>query len=638
VPFEDRGVKRCACYDRTCGQPEGPEPVQRGRHSRRMWTFLRSGAFKFDCPANSHFRLELSEGPFPDMDGSYVLDIVVSYGELAVACILYLQLNFPKDGPCQDPQELYQTIQRHPFSFYAVQNFDYHIAQIPVINIGIVHFFNKLLAGSESPRDDSVTYDRGDRANRAIATILQIRLLRNPFNPLEISDGFDKSHYSVHAATMLYATRLKTVRWLVREARWPIPQAMPTIHSASAAGQRDILMGLLKKGANVNQKDKYGIQPLYYACLHGHYALASILVANKALVNHVNSKGHALYVASSKGFSAIVEMLLDNNGDPNLPGGPFGSALVAACHGGNVETVRLLLSHNVAIESTTKSRFSALHEAILSGRRSIVDLLLNNEVNVNESVEEKAALLVATETQKEDIVKVLIDKGASINVYHPTLGTALHIAIRKSREVRGETKLAELLLQKGANIHGTENWGPALHAAVEVGGTKILQLLLQYHADVNEVAKNGATALSIAGKEGLKEIGQLLIENGANLDAQGTAALEWAAPRAHVEMVRWLLERGVDVKVGHAIQFAATHIVVGSVQDTENKQKETTVKTIELLLDLGSRHGGEALEFARAVDNTSIVELLEARGFKEESEQLEYKHESDGEGERGTFE
>lgn len=579
------------------------------------------------------------EGHFRDMGGRYVLDRTVSQKELAIACVLYLQLNFPKNGPCQDPQERHKTIQSHPFSFYASQNFDYHIAQIPEIDIYLVRFFNKLLAGPERLGDDGPDFDQAGRANRSVAAILQIRLLRNPFNPLEIRDGFDKNVYPVNPATMLYATRLRDVRWLTREARWPVPQAVPTIHSASAAGRTDVLIELMNKGVNVNEKDKYGVQPLYYACLHGRDALASVLVANKANVNHVNGKGHALYVASSKGFASIVKMLLHNKADPNLPGGPLGSAVVAACNSGKVETIRLLLSHNAAIENIPKARFSALHEAVLSGQVSIVDLLLNNGADVNEAFKEMTALLVAIETQKEDITRLLIDRGADVNASHPTKGTALHIAIEKSRQVRGEAELAQLLLRNGANIHRTTKWRPVLHAAVEVGSEKLVQLLLRYDADINEAAGDGATVLSIAGKEGLKEIGQLLIENGANLKAQGTTALEWAAWRAHAEMVRWLLDNGVDVNEGRALQLAATFVVGEDIGDTQSRSKTRVEKTIELLLDRGSNHGAEALRFASAMGNKRIVELLKARGFEEDFEAEEFDPEDGcaGEGENSGF-
>ncbi|KAH6715676.1 putative kinase D-interacting substrate of kDa [Leptodontidium sp. MPI-SDFR-AT-0119] len=447
------------------------------------------------------------EGHFRDMGGRYVLDRTVSQKELAIAC-----------------------------------NFDYHIAQIPEIDIYLVRFFNKLLAGPERLGDDGPDFDQAGRANRSVAAILQIRLLRNPFNPLEIRDGFDKNVYPVNPATMLYATRLR-------------------------------------------------------------------------------------------------DMLLHNKADPNLPGGPLGSAVVAACNSGKVETIRLLLSHNAAIENIPKARFSALHEAVLSGQVSIVDLLLNNGADVNEAFKEMTALLVAIETQKEDITRLLIDRGADVNASHPTKGTALHIAIEKSRQVRGEAELAQLLLRNGANIHRTTKWRPVLHAAVEVGSEKLVQLLLRYDADINEAAGDGATVLSIAGKEGLKEIGQLLIENGANLKAQGTTALEWAAWRAHAEMVRWLLDNGVDVNEGRALQLAATFVVGEDIGDTQSRSKTRVEKTIELLLDRGSNHGAEALRFASTMGNKRIVELLKARGFEEDFEAEEFDPEDGcaGEGENSGF-
>jgi ankyrin repeat protein len=329
-------------------------------------------------------------------------------------------------------------------------------------------------------------------------------------------------------------------------------------------------------------------------------------------------------------------MLLGNNAEVNLPGGPFGNALVAACNGGRLEIVRLLLSHKSAIERSPMQRFSALHEAILRGQKQIAALLLENGADVNETMKGKAALLVAVESQKEDIVSLLIDNKADINVYHPTDATALHVAIRKSRKGQGETRLAELLLQNGTIVHGTENWTPALHAAVEVGSMDMVQLLLRYNADINEAAKDGATAFSIAGREGLTKIGQVLIGNGANLEEQGSEALTWAAKGGHVGMVRWLLDIGVDVNAGHGLEFAATTVMVEEIQPEGEPRRKTRIEeTVELLLDRGSSHGPEALKVAIAFDNKRIVEILRERGFEEdaEEEQLDCDDDYGGEGE-----
>jgi hypothetical protein len=46
-----------------------------------------------------------------------VLDPAVAQHELALACVLYLLLDFRKEGPCQNPNDLYETIQANPFCF-----------------------------------------------------------------------------------------------------------------------------------------------------------------------------------------------------------------------------------------------------------------------------------------------------------------------------------------------------------------------------------------------------------------------------------------------------------------------------------------------------------------------------------------
>jgi hypothetical protein len=86
-----------------------------------------------------------------------------------------------------------------------------------------------------------------------------------------------------------------------------------------------------------------------------------------------------LYIASSKGFASIVEMLLDSNAESSLLGGPFGSALIAGCHGGKIESVWLLLSHNATIDSGPTTHFSALHKEIHSASKVSLTFCLTIE-------------------------------------------------------------------------------------------------------------------------------------------------------------------------------------------------------------------------------------------------------------------
>lgn len=75
----------------------------------------------------------------------------------------------------------------------------------------------------------------------------------------------------------------------------------------------------------------------------------------------------------------------------------------------------------------------------------------------------------------EDVVSLLIEKGADINAMSPELGTPLCLAALKSR-----SNIVALLLKKRALVHtATDYLGTALHCAAWAGDPKTLKLLLE---------------------------------------------------------------------------------------------------------------------------------------------------------------
>ncbi|MEW6298901.1 MAG: ankyrin repeat domain-containing protein [Thermodesulfobacteriota bacterium] len=84
--------------------------------------------------------------------------------------------------------------------------------------------------------------------------------------------------------------------------------------------------------------------------------------------------------------------------------------------------------------------------------------------------------------------------------------------------------------------------------AAGMGDTAAVRALLDQHVDVN--TKNevfGHTALIVAARQGYADTVRLLIERGADVNAQdkyGTTALQWAEKNGHKDVVRLLKEAG----------------------------------------------------------------------------------------------
>jgi ankyrin repeat protein len=94
----------------------------------------------------------------------------------------------------------------------------------------------------------------------------------------------------------------------------------------------------------------------------------------------------------------------------------------------------------------------------------------------------------------------------------------------------------------------------ALLWASERGHSEIIRLLLEKGADINAQGGENGNAIQCAAREGNLEIVQLLLEKGADINAQGGEydnALQGAVRRGHLEIVQLLLENGADVNARH---------------------------------------------------------------------------------------
>ena len=82
---------------------------------------------------------------------------------------------------------------------------------------------------------------------------------------------------------------------------------------------------------------------------------------------------------------------------------------------------------------------------------------------------------------------------------------------------RGDLESAKKWLKKGANVNAVEkNWGQTpLHKAARKGHKDIVELLIAKGANVNAADKYGETPLFWAARNGHKDVAELLRKHGA---------------------------------------------------------------------------------------------------------------------------
>lgn len=209
--------------------------------------------------------------------------------------------------------------------------------------------------------------------------------------------------------------------------------------------------------------------------------------------------------------------------------------------------------------------------------RSLLDQGAN--VNAKDDKFEIPALIWASDRGHRDIVQLLCERGADVNVTDREGNTALHLAARG-----GKRAVVELLLRQGANIEATEhvNGNTALIEAAGFGHNSIAVILLQAGAIVSRTNHRGGTALRYAASEGHEGVAKILLDSGADLEIQddfGDTPLSAAASWDKVEMVKMLLAAGAKVE---NCNHQSGHTPLMRAAALGNRA------SMELLLDAGS--------------------------------------------------
>jgi|GEM_PF-1384158 ankyrin repeat protein len=157
--------------------------------------------------------------------------------------------------------------------------------------------------------------------------------------------------------------------------------------------------------------------------------------------------------------------------------------------------------------------------------------------------------LVYVQADEDESLESLLKRGAGIKtiLIDLALTTTFSISENSSKNV---FLLMEYFLQNSIDVNQIDEWGDtALHYACRGGNTNIVKLLLENGADVNVKNLKQHTAWFYASKRENADIIQLLSAYCADINEKpnlGIKALQDACIVSDVEMVKLLLEQGVD--------------------------------------------------------------------------------------------
>ncbi|KAL1781972.1 ankyrin repeat and protein kinase domain-containing protein 1 [Sigmodon hispidus] len=229
---------------------------------------------------------------------------------------------------------------------------------------------------------------------------------------------------------------------------------------------------------------------------------------------------------------------------------------------GNLEQVRLLLSHEVDVDCQTASGYTPLLIATQDQQLDLCALLLAHGADANLADEDGwAPLHFAAQNGDDHIARLLLDHGAlaDLNPQEAEGKTPLHVAA-----YFGHIGLVKLLTGHGAELEAQQkNLRTPLHLAVERGKVRAIQHLLKSGAFPDALDHGGYSPLHIAVARGKQLIFKMLLRHGASLELptqQGWTPLHLATYKGHVEIIHLLAKSHADMNALGSMHWTALHL------------------------------------------------------------------------------
>uniref|UniRef100_A0A3Q4B770 Poly [ADP-ribose] polymerase n=1 Tax=Mola mola TaxID=94237 RepID=A0A3Q4B770_MOLML len=345
------------------------------------------------------------------------------------------------------------------------------------------------------------------------------------------------------------------------------PQTSETaLHCAVASPhpkRKQVTELLLRKGANINEKNKDFMTPLHVAAERAHNDILEVLHKHGAKVNAVDTLGQtALHRAALAGHIQTCKLLLSYGADPSI----VSLQGFTAAQMGN-EAVQQILNENVPTRNSDVD-YRFLEAAKAGDLDTVQQLCTPQNVNCRDlEGRHSTPLHFAAGYNRVAVVEYLLHHGADVHAKDKGGLVPLHNACSY-----GHYEVAELLVRHGASVNVADLWKfTPLHEAAAKGKYEICKLLLKHGADPSKKNRDGNMPLDMV-KDGDTDIQDLLRGDAALLDAakkgclarvqklcspenincrdtqgRNSTPLHLAAGYNNLEVAEYLLEHGADV-------------------------------------------------------------------------------------------
>lgn len=255
------------------------------------------------------------------------------------------------------------------------------------------------------------------------------------------------------------------------------PGGMPALFIAVEKNQLSATKFLLENGAFPDITDKENDTPLMRAMYYNRPEIAKLLIEYGANVNTSYNDDFVLTWATFNNYTDIVRLLIEKGANIECYN-PVGCTPLIIASYGNYEICEFLIQNG----------------ADVNARRS------------KTSNKDWTSLMYASYYSKLDIMNLLLENGALIDIRTPSLHSAYLIAAQY-----GTPDAVELLINNGAELNCTDSDGDsALICAAKYEQTDNIKLLIEYGVDINIRNKDGKRAIDYAKEKRISDACKML--------------------------------------------------------------------------------------------------------------------------------
>ena len=417
----------------------------------------------------------------------------------------------------------------------------------------------------------------------------------------------------------------------------------------------EILLALQEKGeGNVKIEEMYNkvvekintLTELHLCKDNNDVEKAVEVVLNEGVDINIPGKSNRtpLLWASLSASGEFIKTLIDLGADVNAQRTDDKVAplcLAAGCN--NYMAVDILLKHGADVGHLNISKTAGLHDCAQNGFLSVSRLLIDSGCDINlRSNEGKTPLYWAVKNKHKYIVKCLLESEADVNVkYKENASERIYLIRGKDRGkpawhyVLGEKALLPLFLRRinGGRLDVADfglilasGWGKdppesvrkninemgdtfpdtqsqtVLHVASKSASLEIVDLLINYKADVNANDMDGFTPLHLAAMHGNIQVVKKLVETNAdvNLKVDGKDAADLARMNEETEIEEYLKPKRSLPQRDLESQLAQSQLAESQSaesQSTESQPAEIQPAGSQSLLKAAIKGAGQGLKY-----------------------------------------